>query len=104
MPFGLSIEQLTPIGLLLVGVLMIMTGLLVPYRFYKAKCDESERWRLSFETEREARKLSDAQTTQLLEGQKTSHGMILAIFKNSETLLGGRRDVESERIRTPPEG
>lgn len=95
----IPVKDLTAPVLLGIGILMVLTGLLVPSRFYKAKSEESERWRLAFETEREARMTSDAQTSELLEGQKTSHALIVAIFKNSEAAResGEKRNVVLEQ-------
>jgi hypothetical protein len=88
---GVPLVGLTAPALLSVFVLLIFTGLLIPYRTHKAKEVECERWRTAFETEREARTLSDKQTAELLEGQKNSHAVLVAIFKNSEALLESRR-------------
>ena len=99
MIFDIPVGDLTAPGLIGLGVLLIMTGRLVPVRFYKNKSDESERWRLSFETERETRKVLDKQTSELLESQKATHAVILAILKNSEEIQRevkrGDRDVAS---------
>lgn len=92
MIWGIEAKDLSVSVLLALTVMMILTGVILPRWVYKQKADESERWRLAFETEREARATSDAQTSALLEGQKASLKMITSIFENSEKLLkaGGR--------------
>lgn len=93
---GFPLVGLTAPALCGIFVLLVFTGLLVPRRTYKDKCAESDRWRMTFETEREARMTSDKQTSELLEGQKSSHAVLTAIFKNSEAMLESRgRDVAS---------
>jgi hypothetical protein len=98
MIYGIPVEKLTAPVLLGITILLILTGLLVPRRTYKDKAQESERYREAFETEREARMISDRQTSQLLEGQKAQHAMIVAIFENSKVIRdreSGGRDVAS---------
>lgn len=92
---GIQVTDLTAPVLLGITVLMILSGLLVPRRVYKDKAEESERWQQSFETERERANISDAQTAQLLEAQKTSHALNVAIFEAIKTLQprGDRDDV-----------
>ena len=87
---GIPIGDLTAPGLVGVFVLLVFTGLLVPRKTYRDKSDESERWRVAFETERTARETSDRQTSELLEGQTSSHAVRVAIFKNCERLLEAR--------------
>lgn len=86
MIYGIPVKELTAPALLGITILFILTGLLTPRRTYKDKSEECERWRLAFETEREARMTSDGQTAQLLEGQKAQHAMIVAIFENSKNI------------------
>ena len=93
---GIPVRDLTAPALVSIFVLLIFLGLLVPRRTYRDKSEESDRWRVAFETEREARQTSDKQTSELLEGQKSSHAVLVAIFKNSEAMLEARgRDVAS---------
>lgn len=94
---GIPVVGLTAPALVGIFVLLVFTGMLIPRRIYQDKSNESDRWRTAFETEREARMTSDKQTSELLEGQKSSHAVLVAIFKNSEKLLESRgsRDVAS---------
>lgn len=86
---GLSIIGLTPAGLLLAAVLMILTGRLVPRSTLQDKTKEANDWRLAYEAERAARTLSDAQTRELLEVAKTSQHFLTAVFENSEKIKSG---------------
>jgi hypothetical protein len=93
---GIPVKELTAPVLCGIFVLLVFVGYLIPRRIYKDKAEESERWRTAFETERTARQTSDDQTSELLEGQKTTHAVILAVLKNSDLLLkAGGQDVAS---------
>lgn len=78
---GIPIVGLTAPTLLLVAVLLIFTGRLIPQRYYKEKVEEATRWKLAYEDEKEARRVSNAQSMQLLESVKTNHAVIEAMFK-----------------------
>lgn len=86
---GVTLIGLTPAGLLLATVLMILTGRLVPKSTYQDQKSESDRWRAAYEAERTARSLSDAQTRELLEVAKTSQHFLTAVFENSEQIKSG---------------
>ena len=86
---GISIVGLTPMGLLLVAILMVLTGRLVPRSTYIDQKDETDRWRAAYEAERTARSLSDAQTRELLEVAKTSQHFLTAVFENTEKIKSG---------------
>lgn len=76
------------------AVIFLLTGRIVPRATLKDKADESERWRLAYEAEREARSKSEAQTTQLLEVAKTTQALISGLFANSERIReAGEMDV-----------
>jgi hypothetical protein len=90
---GIPIDKLTAPVLLGICVLLILTGRLIPRRVYQDKSEECDRYREAFETEREARATSDAQTSELLEGQKTLLHLVEAIFQNSETARKGGEDL-----------
>lgn len=96
---GISVASLTPPTLLCVVVLMILLGRLVPRTTLKDKAAESERWRLAYEAEREARATSDAQTAELLELAKTTHNIIAAMFGTTEHIRqsGGASVVPTAR-------
>lgn len=81
---GLPLTELTASALLGLAILMILRGKIWTDAAYQEKTKESERWRLAYEAEREARQTSDAQTAELLELAKTTHSFIKAVFVNSE--------------------
>ena|SRR5690349_14282354 len=87
---GIPLVGLTAPALLSIVVLMIFTGLLIPWRTFKAKERESEQWRKAFETEREARQTSDKQTSQLIDAHQVTHQVLKALLTNSEKLLQQR--------------
>ena len=94
---GIPLGDLSAPVLLGIAVLMLLLGLLVPRRTLRDKAEESERWRQAFETEREARATSDSQTKELLELAKTTHAVIVAMFKTSEgTHQSGEPDAISK--------
>jgi hypothetical protein len=86
---GISIIGLTPTGLLLVTVLMILTGRLIPRSTYLDKVKECDRWREAYEVERVSREASDAQTRELLELAKTGTKVLEAVHHNSEMMKSG---------------
>ena len=86
---GVSLIGLTPAGLLLITVLMVLTGRLVPRATYLEKVKEADRWRQAYETSEAARAASEAQTRELLEGAKTTDMVVKAIFENSERIKSG---------------
>lgn len=86
---GISIIGLTPAGLLLVTVLMVLTGRLIPRRTYLDKVKEAERWQSAYEVERTSRQALQAQTSELLEVAKTSAAFLEAVHANSETIKSG---------------
>lgn len=82
---GIPVEQLTAPALCGIAVLMVFLGFLVPKRFYREKVEESQRWQLAFEVQRDRADKSDAQTAELLEVTKTTHALILAVFNHGST-------------------
>ena len=80
---GIPFADMGPTALLALAIVLVLLGWLVPRGYYKDKSQEAERWRLAYEAEREARRISDAQTAQLLEQAKTTHQMVEAIFDAS---------------------
>lgn len=94
---GVPIFGLTAPAILGIAFLMILTGRLVPRSVLRDKDEETERWRLAYEAEREARIVSDNQTTKLLVAVETNRDVLLSLFKalnNNES--GGPYDVASE--------
>lgn len=86
---GISLIGLTPAGLLLIVVLMVLTGRLVPRSTYLEKVKESERWRAAYEASDKARAMSDSQTRELLEVAKTSERFLMAVLETSEQIKSG---------------
>lgn len=80
---GIPVEYLTAPTLIGLAVFFIFTGRLVPKRFYQERVNESDRWRLAYEVQRERADKSDAQTAELLEVTKTTHAFIVAIFHST---------------------
>jgi len=93
---GIPIADVTAPTLLGITVLMILLGWLIPKSTYKNKAEEAEKWRLAYEAEREARKTSDSQTTELLELAKTTNSIVLAAFGTS-----ARQSGEGHVVSTP---
>lgn len=77
---GIPVAGLTPAALLGFAVLMLFTGQLWTNKAYQAKAKEADQWREAYETEREARAVSDKQTAELLEVSKTTNRIIVATF------------------------
>src|SRR6185503_3040876 len=96
---GISIVSLTPSVLLGITVLMIFVGRLWTNSAYQEKCKEAERWRKAYETEKEARATSDAQTRELLEVGKSTYALLDAVFSTNEPQSkgGAHRVVPSSR-------
>lgn len=78
MPEGFAFLDLTPSVLLGVTVLLLLTGRLVPRVTLQDKAAEAERWHIAYEKSEEARRLSDAQTQELLEVAHLTHAIINA--------------------------
>lgn len=76
---GIPIKDLSMATLLGVAILLILLGRLIPRSTYKDKKEEADRWREAYETERNARAVSDLQTVELLELAKTTKALIEAI-------------------------
>lgn len=83
---SLDIGTLSASALLGIAILLVLSGLLVPRRTLTDVNKEAERWRKAYETERDARNLSDAQTKELLEVAKTTHAIVASIVTTSERI------------------
>lgn len=95
---GLTVTGLSAPILLGLTILMLLTGRLWTNSAYQEKVKESEMWRTAYETEREARKVSDEQTGELLELAKTTHEVVIALFGASErTRRSGGANVASSK-------
>lgn len=81
---GINLIGLTPAGLLLIAVLMVLTGRLVPRATYLDKAKEADQWRTAYEASELSRSTSEAQTRELLEVAKTSAAFLAAVYEHSE--------------------
>jgi hypothetical protein len=96
---GIPVGDLGPTALLAITILLILLGRLIPRPTYNEKKEECERWRLAYETERDARQISDLQTAELLELAQTTHALISAIVRPKDIQQSGGLDVA---IQAPP--
>lgn len=83
---GIPIAGLTAPTLLGIFILMLFNGKIWTNAAYQEKSKEADQWRMAYEKERDARKESDAQSSELLELAKTTNHFITAVFQNSEQL------------------
>ena len=67
-------------ALLGITVLLLLTGRIVPRSTLRDKAREAEKWRIAYETERQARSLSNSQTIELLEVTKLTNSIVIAAF------------------------
>jgi hypothetical protein len=87
---GIPVMDFSAPAIVALAVLLIFTGRLVPKSIFENKCEEALRWQKAYELEREARSLSDTQTTELMEMTKLNHALITAILETIRgTLRGG---------------
>lgn len=97
---GIPISGLTAPAIVSIAILMLFTGKLWTNVAYQQKCKEADQWRMAYEAEREARKMSDDQTKELLELAKTTNSFMTAVFYNSEQIRQSKRgasDVASSK-------
>lgn len=92
------IVGLTAPAILGLAVLMMLTGRIVPRSTLRDKEVEIQRWQLAYETEREARIVSDNQTAKLLVAVETNRDVLYALLQvlNKETGAGGAPHVAEE--------
>jgi hypothetical protein len=81
---GISLLGLTPAGLLLVAVLMVLTGRLIPRWTYQAKAKEADQWHAAYLVAEAARTTSESQTRELLELAKMSTAFMAAVAETNE--------------------
>lgn len=86
---GITLIGLTPAGLLLITVLMVLTGRLVPRYVHQNVIQERDQWRAAYEASEKARAMSDSQTRELLEVAKTSEKFLMAVLETSEQIKSG---------------
>jgi len=94
---GIPIVQLTASTLLGIAILLILTGRLYTKTAYDEKKLEADRWHQAYETERESRIESDAQTRELLEMARTTRDYIQAMAGQANRIRqSGDTDVASK--------
>lgn len=76
---GISVRDLTPIGLLLIAVLMVFLGLLIPRYIYKEKVAEAKRWEDAYKAERDARLKADEHSQELMENSRLTLKVLTAL-------------------------
>lgn len=98
---NIPVIGLTAPAILGIAVLLMLTGRIVPRSTLRDKEIEIERWQLAYETEREARIVSDNQTSKLLLAVETNRDVLYALLKvlNDKTEAGGPADaVATEKV------
>lgn len=81
---GLSIANIGASGLITVLVLMLFFGKLWTDKAYQQKVKECEKWEKAYEASEAGRKLSDSQTTELLEIGRATYSILDAMFNTIE--------------------
>lgn len=92
---GIPVSELSAPAIASIAILLLLTGRLIPRFIFMDKVAETDRWRQAFEAEREARELSDSQTSELLEAAKVNSLLITAIFER-QTRQAGDSDAASK--------
>ena len=86
---GIPILGLSAPALLGIAILLMFTGRLFPRSTVQDLRQERDTWRAAYETEREARAKANQQSIELLEGLKTNHAVIVAMFDVIKEIRGG---------------
>lgn len=94
---GISVRDLTPLGVVLICAMLVFLGYLVPRYIYKEKKEEASYWRKAYETSELSRQLSDSQKMELLELAKTTNAIVVATLGTAERLR--ETSVERRRFR-----
>lgn len=96
---GIPLADLAPPTLVGIFFLLMAVGRLVPWRLYREKAEEADRWRKAYEASEEARVIESAQKAELLEVAKTTHSIVVALFGDGETHKtgGGRHALPTSR-------
>lgn len=77
---GIPLMGLTAPGLLMIAVLLLFTGRLFPRATVTDLKEERDTWRAAYEKERDARATANQQSIELLEGLRTNHAIVVAMF------------------------
>lgn len=94
---GFPLIGLTAPALLGIAILLLLFGRIVPRSTLLDKSNESEKWRQAYETEREARALSNKQTIELLELAKLTNAIVVSAFGREGVI---RKQGEPDEIPT----
>ena len=91
---GLALDGLSATTVLALAVILLLTGRIVPRRHLLDKEGEIKRWREAYETEREARNISDSQTQKLLVAIEANRDVMVALLQvvKPEPTSGGSSD------------
>ena len=94
----IPITGLTAPGILGLAVILLLTGYIVPRKYLVDKETEILRWKKAYETEREARIVSDSQTGQLLVAIEANRDLMSALLTvvKPEARSGGSSDEAEE--------
>lgn len=102
---GIPLLGLSSPVLLGFAILLLLTGRLVPRLTYRDKAEEAERWRQAYETEREARALSNKQTIELLEVTRLTNDIVTAAFGSHGVIRPqGGSHVDPQKATEPNTG
>lgn len=95
---GIPLTDFSAPTILGIAILLLLFGKIVPRSTLADKERESERWRLAYEAEKEARITSDAQTAELLEVAKTTNSIVVAMYGTAERIrqTSGATHVDAE--------
>lgn len=72
-------EQATPWGVILLGIVLIATGRLVPFYYYKELKEDRDRWRSSSESLQGAVSVFSESLPEILDGLKTTEKVVTSI-------------------------
>lgn len=86
---NIPVAGLTAPTLLLIAILLMFTGRLFPRATVMDIKEERDTWRAAYEKERDARATANQQSMELLEGLKTNHAVVVAMFEAIKSLQRG---------------
>lgn len=94
---GIPLVGLTAPTLLGVAILLLFTGRLFPRTTVLDLKKERDTWRAAYEKERDARATANQQSIELLEGLKTNHAVVVAMFEAIKSIQRGGNSVASTK-------
>lgn len=86
---NIPVVGLTAPGLLMITVLLLFTGRLFPRATVEDLKQERDTWRAAYEKERDARATANQQSIELLEGLRTNHAIVTAMFDTIKAIQRG---------------